>query len=855
MRIAVVGAEFEENLAIRYIRGALEQAGHQVVQIVFNQEAELERAAAELAGSQADVAGMSMVFTYRAREFARLALRARELGFSGHMVAGGHFAAFNAERLLSDVPAFDSVGVGEGEGIVCDLAAHLGDLAAVPGLVWRNPAGEIVRNAPAVKPPDLDSLPSPTRKEPFDTYLGIPIVNMLSSRGCTHSCAFCSIAAWHKLCGGERFRMRSPESVAHEMAELYGQGVRIFNFHDDNFLPRHRAAAFRRVRALKRELDRRGVGRIAFAIKARPDDVDEELFATLKDMGLFRVFLGVEAGTAESLRRLGRGQTRDDNERALAVVNQLDIHTCFNLLMLNPDSTLEDFAANAAFLRQHPHNPMNFCRTEIYAGTPLEAKLRREGRLLGDYWGYDYQIADPRAQSLYDVVYPVFRTRNYGDQPLHHKTMSVDYEYQLLAHFFQADAALRARVKGYITTVNLNTCEHLEAIVATVARGLADRHLADFSEERRALVEADNRRLTQVGDDILGDVAACALRGRPCLKSGWVDKAVAAGLAAALTLGSTGHSQVHEMIAKPPPVAKETPSLRAEVARRILPRVAEKLDRPLEIALVFVPAENGVVATCTARCREKPDREAQVLVVTLKDIVIEEAEARGKRCTLEFSAREVRLAMPKRPNALPLRAQVAAQLLPLVSAKLAKPAGLKIRLAVDDTWEVTDCEFQDAGTSAVLARLPVLDTVLSDVEPGAYAIEYSADEVKAALDAAREAAPPLGNAALVAATFRARALPQLAKEIRPACDILVELFVDENGGVRRFAIHGARLPDAAAETFSKHLRTVLFGEPAARSKRFVVSFSKQDLESAIGDTHKHEMVPSHFFERAPDRLR
>ena len=112
------------------------------------------------------------------------------------------------------------------------------------------------------------------------------------------------------------------------------------------------------------------------------------------EFGLFRVFLGIEAGTADSLRRIGHGQTPAQNERALEIVNRLDLHACFNLLLLNPDSTLEDFRANVAFLRGHCGNPMNFCRTEIYAGTPLELKLRREGRLLGDYWGYGYRICE-----------------------------------------------------------------------------------------------------------------------------------------------------------------------------------------------------------------------------------------------------------------------------------------------------------------------------------------------------------------------------------------------------------------------------------------------------------------------------
>jgi len=162
VRIVLVGAELEENLAVRYIRGALEAEGHEVLQVAFNDCADTEAAASEIASSGAPLAGFSMVFTYRAKEFARLAARARELGYPGHIVAGGHFAAFNAERLLADEPAFDSIAMGEGEGLMCELARSLSDPAAVPGLVRRCPAtGRALRNPPRAKPADLDSLAPP----------------------------------------------------------------------------------------------------------------------------------------------------------------------------------------------------------------------------------------------------------------------------------------------------------------------------------------------------------------------------------------------------------------------------------------------------------------------------------------------------------------------------------------------------------------------------------------------------------------------------------------------------------------------------------------------------------------------
>jgi len=562
MHVALVGAEFEENLAVRYLRGALEAAGHRVTTIVFNETEDTERAAAQIVAAQAALTGLSMVFTYRARQFAQLARRARELGYRGRLVAGGHFAAFHAEQLLSDVPALDAVALGEGEPILVELAAAPEDWRTVDGLVLRSDQG-LVRTAPAIKPPDLDVLPYPPRKSPLDDYLGIPITNILSSRGCTRSCAFCSIAAWHRLCGGPRLRLRAPAELSNEMAWLYAQGVRIFNFHDDNFVLDDKPAMVARLRALEAELGCRGVGNdIAFAIKCRPDVVDAELFAQLKAMGMFRVFLGIEAGTEQSLRQLGRGQTVAENEHALDVLGELDIHACFNLLMLNPDSTLEDFAGNVAFLRKHPHNAMNFCRTEIYAGTPLEARLRREGRLCGDYWGYDYLMADPRAELAFELLYPAFEGRNYGDNGLHHLTMQMDYEHQLLQQFFGPSPSLRSRVKRLIVEVNHNTCLHLEHLIAAVpllrTRADEDRYGAELRSE----VERDNAALSERVRAILAEVRAAAQQPQRRSRPRWLRAAASAGLAATVTLAAAGcqdQSHATEMVAPPASTASGPP--------------------------------------------------------------------------------------------------------------------------------------------------------------------------------------------------------------------------------------------------------------------------------------------------------
>ena len=282
MHVALVGAEFEENLAIRYLWGALEAAGHTVAQIVFNAPQDLERAARELAGSGAELAGFSMVFTRRAREFADLATRARELGYRGHVVAGGHFAAFHAERAPDRRARRSTRSASARARRSCASCARTSTtLAAVPGLVWRD--GDARSCATRRPPSPRTSTRCRCRRAsaPFDRYLGLPITNLLGSRGCLHALrVLLDRGLAQALRAARACACARPEHIADEMAGLYRQGVRIFNFHDDNFfLPRRRRHAGARRGARPRALARTRRRPHRLRGQGRPDAVDEELFA------------------------------------------------------------------------------------------------------------------------------------------------------------------------------------------------------------------------------------------------------------------------------------------------------------------------------------------------------------------------------------------------------------------------------------------------------------------------------------------------------------------------------------------------------------------------------------------------
>jgi anaerobic magnesium-protoporphyrin IX monomethyl ester cyclase len=576
MKVALIGAELEENLALRYLAGAVTAAGHEARILDFHDSDQAEAVARVVADGQPDVVGLSMVFTARAREFLDLAARLRAGGWRGHLVAGGHFAALNAAEILRDFPAVDSIVHGEGEEALVDLLSHLSGLAirsmgvpraacppvgspkstggqaasgtrlleGVPGLSYRAADGTVRRNAPRPNPDNLDLRAWPVRPEVFHAYLGLPITNMLSSRGCYGTCSFCSIRAWYQENPGRRLRQRAAAEVAREMAALYhDRGVRIFNFHDDNFFLPREEDNLRRFADLRQNLDRLGVGRIAVQAKARPDSVTPAVMQALLDLGLFRVFLGVESNAVAGLVALGRGIRRERNHEALSLLRSLGVHTTFNLLMFEPEASVSDLRDNIAFMRRWADVPQNFCTTVVYAGTPLEARLRAAGRLEGNLFGRHYRMTDPRVQQAHDIVRRVFTPRQFFDGGMNLQTMKLEYYWQILKHFWpqQARPALGRKRGRLIRAVNTDSAALLDEIcnfVETPAAQDAARAEA-FAADVEARRTAFDAEAYPQSETILDEIRRLGVTGRLAGRRRLMG---AASVAAALLVTAVGCS-------------------------------------------------------------------------------------------------------------------------------------------------------------------------------------------------------------------------------------------------------------------------------------------------------------------------
>ncbi|MCC6528149.1 MAG: cobalamin-dependent protein [Polyangiaceae bacterium] len=613
MRVALVGPEIEENLALRYIAASLEAAGHEARLFDFHRAEQTRSVAAAIVAYAPELVGLSMIFTLRAREFVAVARELRALGYAGHVTAGGHFAALHPAELLAEGPWLDSVIAGEGEAPMVELARSLHAPERVAGLSRRDAAGSVVCTPPRPNSRDLDDRPWPTRPERFHAYLGQPIANLLSSRGCYANCSFCSIHAFHRDNGGMRFRQRAVTAVADEMAHLYhARGVRIFNFQDDNLLMPRARDNLARFGELGRALEARGVRQIGLQAKGRPDSIDAEVIDLLASLGLFRMFLGVETDAVSGLRTLGRGATREDNHRALEVLRARAIHTCFNLLVFDPDSSFEAVRQNLDFMRRQSYFPLNFCRVEIYSGTPLEQRLRAEGRLLGDHYGYAYAIREPGVQLAYELFRAVFWARNFGTGGLHHESMKLDYKYHLLAHFWpeRASRALEHQVKGLVFELNRHSAALMGRIVdfaeadAAPSPEVRARLRAELGAER----EHFDRELGGRIDAVEREVEALAVARPARRRARKVASAAAAG-AALLATACHPHGDTHMCEMAPPPIpttAPVGPAAQRQVEATIQERVNAELQGiivqahlegvPIQLALVVAPA--GELVDC-----------------------------------------------------------------------------------------------------------------------------------------------------------------------------------------------------------------------------------------------------------------
>ncbi len=205
--------------------------------------------------------------------------------------AGGPYPTAKAEQCLTDAAnRMDAVIYGEAERTAPELVDALEQgktLNAIEGVVFRE-SDRVVTNPPRALLEDLDSLPFPARHllgeaeehylPPPATYQRKPVAVVITSRGCSRRCIYCSQFDQTRKSGTRGVRYRSVENVLDEIEYCLRRGYKEIKFIDDTL-----ASDYDRAMQICRGIKQRGLDFTWFA-SACANQVDKPLLQAMNPL-------------------------------------------------------------------------------------------------------------------------------------------------------------------------------------------------------------------------------------------------------------------------------------------------------------------------------------------------------------------------------------------------------------------------------------------------------------------------------------------------------------------------------------------------------------------------------------------
>ena len=285
---------------------------------------------------------------------------------------GAHTAVLPAETLKAS-PAIDWVGRKEFDYTCKEVSEGL-PLGEVKGLSYRKD-GKVVHNPERELIADMDALPWVTDVYKRDLqiekysigYLKEPYVSFYTGRGCPAQCIFC---LWPQTIGGHKYRVRSAQNVAAEMAhakKLFPQ-VQEFFFDDDTF-----TANLPRARDIAKQLKPLG---LTWSCNSRAN-VNYETLKLMKDCGLRLLLVGYESGNQAILDRIKKGVTLEEMRQFTRHCHELGIVIHGTFILGLPVETKETIEETIRFAMELDVFSIQVSLAAPYPGTELYELARQ----------------------------------------------------------------------------------------------------------------------------------------------------------------------------------------------------------------------------------------------------------------------------------------------------------------------------------------------------------------------------------------------------------------------------------------------------------------------------------------------
>ncbi len=249
----------------------------------------------------------------------------------------------------------DFTVVGDGEITACRLASLLlekdrdnikeSDIKSIPNLTYAKKGeliyksdtlGLVIENLDSIPIPDIDpenkyltwnnELIPFTSEYYYDFQIKNPLYGLegeiyyqtLSSRGCPHSCTYCSNNLLRRLSRGKYLRFRSPGHIIEELRlaiKIYDKTSYIV-FSDDSFFAMSRKNIAEFASLYKKLI------KLPFRCLVSPTTIDEEKLDLFVECGLKSIQMGIESGSPETLELYKRAGSLKAVENSINMLNR-----------------------------------------------------------------------------------------------------------------------------------------------------------------------------------------------------------------------------------------------------------------------------------------------------------------------------------------------------------------------------------------------------------------------------------------------------------------------------------------------------------------------------------------------------
>lgn len=384
------------NVGLGCLSSSLMQKGHRVVVLDLNNNTRNVKERLNRI-KDSDVIGISIK--------SSTAQVSREIGEAlgrKDLVCGGAHITIDGPSFLRNSPSFKSGAIGEAEETAVELIEALksrATLRGVKGLIFKEGENLVVNpRRPFID--DLDSLPNPNY-ESFDSFTGsILHYPLVTSRGCPHNCIYCCVGE----VSGRRWRGRSPERIIEELEHAKSTyRTRSFEITDDNF-----TQDLRRAKKICQLIIDHGL-KLKWACYngIRADRLDEELVALMKESGCNNISIGVESFDRDVFDRIGKGETLDDIQQAIRLLNKHEIEVDGSFIIGLPGDNLKKTIASIELCKKMPFNKTMWNLFVPYPGTRAWTWVNKEGKILRD-WTEGFHFGAE--------VKPVFETKDFTEK-------------------------------------------------------------------------------------------------------------------------------------------------------------------------------------------------------------------------------------------------------------------------------------------------------------------------------------------------------------------------------------------------------------------------------------------------------